>query len=183
MCANSVIATTAHPAIVLRSPARPPHTFPKLLCCRSHIQAITIHTMATQLAQRSSTLGSSAAAQKRAAAPRAPFSSHVIAQLKQVRPRPVMLHNSCSRQPTIALKLVFPVSTQAAKAVSAAQQPIAQRSVKAQVRAPTPWVPNAAAQHSSSTPAQLTLCLCAPAGCSSRPGSSSRRFKLQEERL
>lgn len=41
--------------------------------------------MATQLAQRTSTLGSTAAAQKRAAAPRAPFSSPVLAQLKQVR--------------------------------------------------------------------------------------------------
>ena len=41
--------------------------------------------MATQLAQRINTLSSSsAAAQKRAAAPRAPFSSPVLAQLKQV---------------------------------------------------------------------------------------------------
>jgi fructose-1,6-bisphosphatase I len=62
--------------------------------------------MATQLAQRSSTLGSTAAAQKRAAAPRAPFSSSVLAQLKQN-----------------------------AKAISAAQQPAAQRSVKAQAAA------------------------------------------------
>lgn len=40
--------------------------------------------MATQLAQRISTGSTLAAAQKKAAAPRAPFSSPILAQLKQV---------------------------------------------------------------------------------------------------
>lgn len=89
--------------------------------------------MATQLAQRSSTLGSTAAAQKRAAAPRAPFSSPILAQLKQV-----LLHSQFS--PFVhsgnpeSHSTQFFLCTQNAKAMSAAQQPAAQRSVKAQVR-------------------------------------------------
>lgn len=100
--------------------------------------------MATQLAQRSSTLGSTAATQKRAAAPRAPFSSPVLAQLKQVRPciaQQLHFLLSATHNRAKAGCLVF---TQNAKAVAAAQQPVAQRSVKAQVRAATR--PNAGAQ-------------------------------------
>lgn len=84
------------------------------------------------LAQRS-TFAGNAAAQRRAAAPRAAFSSPVVAQLKQVcsaslTPRAAPF---CSRSTHITVLSQF---MQSAHALAAAQQPVSVRSVKAQVR-------------------------------------------------